>query len=308
MIATCPLVPPSIWQWHPPVGTWIGILASLGVVVPLLRPLEKIGSREKVVWTLVMFALLGLEVRTLYRDRDELEKEHAHTECEETEQFRSIAAGLSTAISTEEKQFTATMAKSEVNAKLARKSIDLVSGGTSFCYLADVQPGFHGSPGVGLFRMIGNGPLFGVEGTLARFEGEGQASESKLIVPNFPAKHPLHALGRMEMSNMPRGTSSMEEFEFNSKQVPKMLDLDPIPGSNGLVLTIDAEIDFDGRNGSWIQVLHTVMKRKTKDDLSFYYEAQETYVIRDKKVIYSKGMEKFPKGYHWRTPVPAALR
>jgi len=50
------------WLWHPPIGVWIGILGLLGVIVPLIRDLTKIGRREKAAWTFVMFALLLLEI------------------------------------------------------------------------------------------------------------------------------------------------------------------------------------------------------------------------------------------------------
>jgi hypothetical protein len=36
-------------EWYPPVGVFIGILALLGVLVPLLRDLTKIGKWEKAV-------------------------------------------------------------------------------------------------------------------------------------------------------------------------------------------------------------------------------------------------------------------
>ena len=36
MVDPCPLFAPPWWQWHPPVGTYIGILGVLGVIVPWL--------------------------------------------------------------------------------------------------------------------------------------------------------------------------------------------------------------------------------------------------------------------------------
>jgi hypothetical protein len=67
----------DIWHWHPPVGVWIGVLGLLGVVVPLFRDISKIGKPEKAVWTFVLFALLLLEIKTVYQDRNEDDAEQA---------------------------------------------------------------------------------------------------------------------------------------------------------------------------------------------------------------------------------------
>jgi len=82
------------WQWHPPVGTFIAVLAIFGVFVPLYRPWEKIGRREKAIWTIVMFALLWLELRTLYLDRDDHDAEQVYVRCAELQSFQKIADGI----------------------------------------------------------------------------------------------------------------------------------------------------------------------------------------------------------------------
>lgn len=65
----------DLWRWYPPVGVFIAVLALLGVLVPLFRDLPKIGKREKAFWTFVMFALVGLEIRSIYLDRDAHDRE-----------------------------------------------------------------------------------------------------------------------------------------------------------------------------------------------------------------------------------------
>ena len=78
MIDPCPVISQPWWHWHPPVGSWIAVLALLGVIVPwLFRPPEKMGRGEKAIWTFVMLAFFYLELRTLYLDRDEHDGEQA---------------------------------------------------------------------------------------------------------------------------------------------------------------------------------------------------------------------------------------
>jgi hypothetical protein len=61
----------DLWNWHPPVGVWIGVLGLLGVVVPLLRDFSQMKKGEKAVWTAVLFVLLLLELKSVYQDRRE---------------------------------------------------------------------------------------------------------------------------------------------------------------------------------------------------------------------------------------------
>jgi hypothetical protein len=67
------------------------------------------GPTEKAAWTLVMFILLGLELRTLHLDRNEHDREQAHAECEQIERFGKIADQLELSIETNRGEFNATM-------------------------------------------------------------------------------------------------------------------------------------------------------------------------------------------------------
>ena len=80
----------EVWSWYPPVGVFIGILALLGVIVPLLRDLGKIGPRERAVWTAVMFALVLLEMKSIYQDRDVHDREQKTARKEQLDQFSKI--------------------------------------------------------------------------------------------------------------------------------------------------------------------------------------------------------------------------
>ena len=99
----------DIWAWHPPVGVWIGILGLLGVIVPLIRDPQHIGRREKAVWTVVLFALLWLEVKSVYQDRDEHDIQQAATRSLEEENFKAIAMGVQESISQSDRNFSTTM-------------------------------------------------------------------------------------------------------------------------------------------------------------------------------------------------------
>ncbi len=70
-------------QWHPPVGAFIAVLALLGVIVPwLYREPKDMKAPEKALWTFVMLLLFGLELRTLYLDRDQHDREQEAANCE----------------------------------------------------------------------------------------------------------------------------------------------------------------------------------------------------------------------------------
>ena len=69
------------------------------------------GRGEKALWTLLMFILVGLELRTLYLDRNEHDREQAYAACEQLERFGQIADKMDSAISTSHSQFNATMDK-----------------------------------------------------------------------------------------------------------------------------------------------------------------------------------------------------
>lgn len=94
----------KLHAWHPPVGVFIAILAVLGVLVPWFRGAETT-RREKAFWTAVMFALLGLELRSIVLfDQDQRREEDAANE-----RFSGIVEGLKDAMKQSQEQFQATM-------------------------------------------------------------------------------------------------------------------------------------------------------------------------------------------------------
>ncbi len=132
----------TIWTWYPPVGVFIGILALLSVVVSLFRDAAKITKVEKAAWIAVFFALVGLELRSIYRDRSAHDREQAAARKEQLEHFTKIATGLTSAIDQEQKHFDATVSEmqqlvnsSNVISRQSLASLNSVTGGDSFCFL-----------------------------------------------------------------------------------------------------------------------------------------------------------------------------
>ncbi len=66
-----------LFRDFPPPGVFIGMLALLGVVVPIVR--ERIGPREKAVWTAAFFVLLILELFAVYAERAASEQRYNNT-------------------------------------------------------------------------------------------------------------------------------------------------------------------------------------------------------------------------------------
>jgi hypothetical protein len=125
----------DLWAWHPPVGVWIGVLGLLGVIVPLIRDINKIGRREKAVWTFVMFALLLLEIKSVYQDRKEHDTEQADARYRETKNFETIASGIKDSVQRSEQQFETTMGKSNRIAELTQENLKNITGGASYGFV-----------------------------------------------------------------------------------------------------------------------------------------------------------------------------
>ncbi|HEV2501422.1 MAG TPA: hypothetical protein VGY31_17760 [Terriglobia bacterium] len=124
----------TLCRWHPPVGVYIAALAVLGVFVPLIR-WEKAGPEEKALWTAVMLVLVGLEISSIYKDRNEHDAEQARARKEQLEGFQRIADGLSRSIAQSQENFNATMARSSKIMERVQTSIDSITGGNSFVYM-----------------------------------------------------------------------------------------------------------------------------------------------------------------------------
>lgn len=125
----------GLWAWHPPVGVWIGVLGLLGVIVPLLRDLDQMSKREKASWTALMFVLLLLEIKSVYQDRNEHDREQAEARAEQLRQFGKIADGNATIVSSDQ-HFAQTMSRSDSILSRVVDSIRTQTGGDSFAFIS----------------------------------------------------------------------------------------------------------------------------------------------------------------------------
>jgi hypothetical protein len=126
----------ELLHWPPPVGVFIAILGLLGIVVPFIRDLGKMGKREKAIWTAVMFALLVLEIRSIYADRSAHDREQATARAEQLKHFKEVGDGITKAIDESQKQFEATMERSNSILGGVGESIKIANGGDSYPFIA----------------------------------------------------------------------------------------------------------------------------------------------------------------------------
>jgi hypothetical protein len=125
----------EVLRWYPPVGVFIGILGLLGIVVPLVRDLATMGKWEKAGWTLVMFVLMGLELRSIYMDRRDHEEQQAAARAEQLQHFKEVGDGITKAITTSQAEFAATMKRSDDILSGIGESLNIQSGGDSYAYV-----------------------------------------------------------------------------------------------------------------------------------------------------------------------------
>jgi hypothetical protein len=126
---------PALWEWHPFVGLFIAVLALVGVLVPLLR--EHIGKREKAAWTLIMFILVGLEIRSMYLyNQDEVA-----TRDQQLENATGLLNSLNESLILNERQFLINQQKFSTAISGIHKELDIETGGDSYIYFDVTQLG-----------------------------------------------------------------------------------------------------------------------------------------------------------------------
>jgi hypothetical protein len=135
----------ALFQIFPLVpGVAIGFLAAVAVVITF-RALKDLFPAEQVVWTLIVFALLVVELRVTYAERDQFNREKAQSALaeadrrrQENQRFQDIANTLTKSIDIGQTQFRETQSQLSLSA-------NEVTGGDSFAdvTLNQTQNGFH---------------------------------------------------------------------------------------------------------------------------------------------------------------------
>jgi hypothetical protein len=146
----------------PPSGYAVAILGVVAIAMVLN---ERMHPGEKVIWMMVVFALLIVELRAISNDRQQHSNEQAEIRKQELLRFEKIATGIDNSIRNSQKQFEATMGRTEEIIKLetvainkAKRGIDEITGGDNYCHLS-----FHTYKGHILIHNTGEYPLYGIQ-------------------------------------------------------------------------------------------------------------------------------------------------
>jgi len=148
------LVALSWFQMWPPVpGVAIGFLGVAAVAMAVRAPYFK--PAEEVIWIVIAFSLFTVEIRAIYRDRDEYATNQAQIRREEN-------ARLEKMLSQNQDHFDKTLGEmkgiSKLSGgalKLSSKALQQITGGGQYCYL-EAEP--VGSGRIGFF-VWNSGPL-----------------------------------------------------------------------------------------------------------------------------------------------------
>ena len=173
--ATAELVSHS---WHPSVGVYVAVLAFVSVSVPWIRA-ERAGREEKIIWSLVMLALVVLELNSIQKDRMERDHEQADARKMQLEQFGKIAEGIGQNVHENQQHFQATM--------------DQALGGHGFPYFSPVLPprGTRSAPvfPVKVFYITKEKlPLLDVNVEVRLVPRRGERGERYIIMPEFTSQ------------------------------------------------------------------------------------------------------------------------
>ncbi len=130
----------AYWYWRVPgPGKAVGALAVASVIMGFRG---QISGREKVAWTLVLFALLFVELRAIDHDRQKNDQEQAGARKEARKQFDADQQKFSAILVQNQQDFEATEHHLESLIQSGAKLQDLTKqnlessiGGSSYCYL-----------------------------------------------------------------------------------------------------------------------------------------------------------------------------
>jgi hypothetical protein len=132
------------WSWYPPIGVFIVISAIAAFAYPLVNR-DPVSVLRKASWTLLIVGLSVLELRSIYRDRDDHIDEQKVADCKQLNEFGGIANKLKESIAANKDYFDQTVKNEEGILKtaktvgeLAKTNLENVTGADNFAY---VTPG-----------------------------------------------------------------------------------------------------------------------------------------------------------------------
>ena len=118
----------AFWIWPQPAGYAVTILGG-AVAVMTLRQMK---HTQKFLLTLTIFALMGIELKDIRKDRIKSDGDQATALKENRDGFASIADGLKNAIVDSQRQFAATMMRSDAIINKTSEAAAYISGGDTF--------------------------------------------------------------------------------------------------------------------------------------------------------------------------------
>jgi hypothetical protein len=245
-----------LWSWHPPVGVYIAALALLTV----LRG-ERIGPKDKSIWTGAMLCLVLLEINSIYKDRKEHDKEQADARKEQLTGFKEIASGIEQGLKQNQNHFDQTMSRLDTALDRVGDSIKTQTGGDSFAFITfTAEPAqafemhwnnFSAPRGEPYFLVSvtshGKYPLHGTQAVMMDDERRLAAMEEYNKQPNGDW---------IKAINSADSEYQMPYLRPQSTEAPQgevdVIGLYPMPQGDSKRLTIN----FSAPNGYWNEVLH----------------------------------------------------
>ncbi|MGA8438329.1 MAG: hypothetical protein WB762_10865 [Candidatus Sulfotelmatobacter sp.] len=232
----------DLWLWHPPVGVWIGTLGLLGVLVPLIRDINKIGRREKAIWTFIMFSLLLLEIKSVYQDRNEHDKQQSEARARQAASFTEIADGINGAITLSQQQFHTTIQQQseqfDATMSKAEENLNHVTGGNSYPVIEMIPvPMENTTNKLRLSLSItGKNPLYDVVVTMRK----------------LPLPKTVSLTGFVTTGTQPDIIPEFSEPSVSSTQAHLL----PVPIEPSMSGQSDYQLSTSARNGSFTEKLH----------------------------------------------------
>ncbi len=140
------------WFWiKPPLpGVAIAVLGG-AVAVMAFRDMH---STHKLLATLAIFALMGIELHDITKDREASDKQQSDDRKKANESFTAIADGIKVAITNSQVQFLATMKRSGIAVGLAREEIAIATGGDSYPVFYPLPKSLDGTTGLPLVAIV----------------------------------------------------------------------------------------------------------------------------------------------------------
>ncbi len=190
----------KLWAFYPPVGVFIALLALLAVLVPLFRDLAKMGKRERAFWTVVMFALMLLEIKSIYQDRKAHDQEQAEARQTQLDNFKKIGDEITLAIQQNQQNFNTVMTSTKM---LLAANL----GGDSFCIMT-LEPGILAwkNEAVPMFAHKGKYPLYGVNAQVIDDRKLRQLTNGLGKGQGLVLSAALPAMSEISVGDIPSGT------------------------------------------------------------------------------------------------------